>query len=104
MLGGALVGAVKTAQAVEASSTKLKGLKKACDGLESSFLKQMLTVMHQTVQETKLGGDDTGADNYKSMFDDAIANKLAERGALGISKMTFHATAGQALNDAFKDR
>lgn len=104
MIGSALAQAVKTVESVERATPKLKALKKACDGMESNFLRQMLSAMHKTVQETDLGGDHTGMDEYKSMFDGSIADRLAERGTLGISKMTFDATAGRAMNDAFKDR
>ncbi len=40
-------------------------------------------------------------DDYKSMADGAVADRLAERGTLGISEMTFHATAGRVLNHRF---
>ena len=96
-----MLSAALAASALERAAPRLKELKKACDGMESAFLKQMLTAMHRTVQETETGGDDTGMDDYKGMMDDALADRLAERGTLGISKMTFHATARQALNDAF---
>lgn len=97
MVPGALAAA-----AVAGEAPKLRQLKKACDGLEASFMKQLLSVMHGSVQEAKPVGDDTGMDNYKSMMDDAVAGRLAERGTLGISKMAFHATAGQVLNDALQ--
>ena len=90
-------GALAAARFAEAAP-KLEKLKKACDGMEASFLKQMLTAMHATVQETDQGGDHTGMDEYKGMMDDALANRLAARGTLGISKMTFHATAKKILN------
>lgn len=93
MLPG-LLGAAR----IEAHADELTRLKKACDGMESSFLRQLLSVMRETVKATDLGGDDTGMDDYKSMADGALADRLAERGTLGISKMTFKATAAQVLN------
>ena len=93
MIPGALAAA-----RVAGTAPELQKLKKACDGMEASFLKQMLTAMHATVEETDTGGDHTGMDSYKGMMDDALANRLAERGTLGISKMTFRATASKVLN------
>lgn len=93
-----MIPGVLAAAKVAEAAPQLQKLKKACDGMEASFLKQMLTAMHATVQETDAGGDHTGMDEYKGMMDDALAHRLAERGTLGISKMTFHATAKKVLN------
>lgn len=95
MLPGVLV-AGQVAQA----EPRLKQLKKACDGMESNFLKQMLTAMHKTVQDTNLEGEAPGMDTYKGMMDDAVADALAERGTLGISKMVFRSQAEQAFKQA----
>lgn len=101
MVSGALGSAVRSVGKLAENQEDLAKLKKACDGMESSFLRQLLSVMRETVDHTKLGGDDTGSDTYRDMFDGAVADKLAERGTLGISKMTFHAAAGQVLNKDF---
>ncbi len=95
MINGALTKALGN---VQAQSKELTKLKKACDGMESSFLRQMLSEMRKTVDETKTGGDDTGSDTYKGMLDDALADRLAAKGTLGISKTVFHSMAGQVLN------
>lgn len=83
---------------IAANKTKLDQLKKACDGLEANFTHQLLSAMRSTVQETKTGGDDTGSDTYRDMFDNEISQRLASRGSLGISKLTFNAMVGQVLN------
>lgn len=98
MIGNVLSAAVKAADNVGSHQKELTKLKKACDGMESSFLRQMLSEMRKTVSETESGGDDTGADTYKSMFDGALADRLAERGTLGVSNKVFHAMAKQVLN------
>ena len=94
-----MIPGVMAAAKIEAAAPKLRELKKACDGIESNFLKQMLTAMHRTVDAAKPEGDDTGMDDYKDMLDNALADRLAARGTLGISKMTLHATAQRALNE-----
>ena len=78
---------------------ELTKLKKACDGMESSFLRQLL----QTMRESAKSGDDplaggAGSDTYRDMADGALADRLAERGTLGISKMAFKEMAPQILN------
>ncbi|RYG18559.1 hypothetical protein EON82_22465 [bacterium] len=98
MIGGALNAAMKAVDNVQSHEKELTKLKKACDGMESSFLRQMLAEMRKTVTETETGGDNTGAETYKSMFDGALADRLAERGTLGISNKIFHAMATQVLN------
>ena len=102
MIGNALTAAVKAADNVQSHQKDLTKLKKACDGMESSFLRQMLSEMRKTITDAKPEGDDTGSDTYKSMFDGALADRLAERGTLGISNKVFHAMAGQVLNDKTK--
>jgi Rod binding domain-containing protein len=98
VIGNALTAAVKAADNVQSHHKELTKLKKACDGMESSFLRQMLAEMRKTVVETETGGDDAGAETYKSMFDGALADRLAERGTLGVSNKVFHAMVGQVLN------
>lgn len=91
-------GALEAARIARAAP-KLKELKKACDAVESGFLKQMLGAMHRMAESAKPLGDDTGMDAYQDMMDNAVADRLASRGAVGISKMAFHATARQALGE-----
>ena len=98
MIGNVLSSAVKAADNVQSHEKELTKLKKACDGMESSFLRQMLAEMRKTITEAKPEGDDTGSDTYKSMFDGALADRLAERGTLGISNKVFHAMARQVLD------
>ena len=95
-----MLNGVLAAGQVAKSEPQLKKLKKACDGMESNFLKQMLTAMHKTVEETNLEGSAPGMDTYKGMMDDAVADRLAERGTLGISKLVFHSQVEQAIKQA----
>ncbi len=95
-----MIPGVMAAAKIEAAAPKLRELKKACDGIESNFLKQMLTAMHRTVDAARPEGDDTGMDSYKDMLDSALADRLASRGTLGISRLTLHATAGRVLAEA----
>ncbi len=93
MIPAALSQVTKVAEHKE----ELTKLKKACDGMESSFLRQLLHTMRESVTETDLGGDKTGMDTYRDMLDGAMADKMAQRGTLGISKMAYEAMAGRIL-------
>lgn len=101
-----MIGAALTAAKVAQAAPKLRALHKACDGIESAFLKQMLGAMHRANDAIKasdeLSGGATGEDDYKDMMDTALADRLAARGTLGIAKMTFHATAARALEERAK--
>ncbi len=99
-----MLPAVLAAGSVAKAEPRLKELKKACDGMESNFLKQMLTAMHKTVTETNLEGEAPGMDTYKGMMDDAVADHLAQRGTLGISKMVFRSQAEQAFKQAIEKK
>lgn len=90
---------LKAGAAVESKQGELSKLKKACQGMEASFLRQLLSTMRQTVSETHVG-DDTGGDTIRGMSDDALADRLAERGTLGIANRTFGLMAPKVLNQA----
>lgn len=92
---------VKVGAAVAEAQPELTKLKKACVGMESSFLRQMLSAMRKTVQESHVGND-TGGDTIRGMADDALADRMAERGTLGISDRTFALMARPVLNKAFQ--
>ena len=100
MTSAALTEMVRAGANVAAKQGELTKLKKACQGLESSFLRQLLGEMRKSVQEIHVG-DDTGGDTLRGMADDALADRLAERGTLGIANRTFGLMAGQVLDKPF---
>lgn len=68
---------------------KLKTLKRATDGFETLFVKNLLSEMRKGMKEVNLGGDKTGSDMYKDMMDQAIADKLSSKGSLGVGKILY---------------
>lgn len=63
-----------------------KALDMACKEFESVFAHQMMKVMGESVPEG-LFGDGVGSSIYKDMLYQAVGDKIAESGALGIGKM-----------------
>ncbi len=64
-----------------------EGIKTAAKGFESMFLYQMLQEMQKTVPESALFGQNYGEDVFMSLFYEKIADKMADRGTLGIGNM-----------------
>jgi len=80
-----------TYQRIENTLENLKGLRgeegisKAAKGFESLFIFRMLQEMRKTVPKNPLWGDSFGMDVFMSMFDEKIANRIAESGQFGLS-------------------
>lgn len=70
---------------------ELKKLKKASQGIESMFVKDLLTAMRKSVHKTNWGKD-FGGDIYQDMFDQSLAESAGKTSMIGIGKM---------LNDQF---
>jgi len=63
-----------------------KALEIACKEFESVFAHELMKVMGESVPEGLFEGS-LGSDIYKDMLYQAIGDKLAETGALGISEI-----------------
>ena len=80
----AIAKAVGTVQSVK---PKLDRLEKATEGFESAFIKQLLSNMRKGMPDSF--GKDPGAEIYRDMMDQAIADDAAKTGMLGIGKMLY---------------
>lgn len=65
-------------------------LKKAADEFESLFIFQLLKEMRKTIMKSDLFGNGLGEDIFQSMWDEKIAEKIAQQGRLGIAEMVMH--------------
>lgn len=74
-------------------------LKKACQQFESLFLYYMLKTMRSASSKSSLFGDGLGSDMYMQMFDEGMADKMAESSPLGISNMLFKSYADNISDD-----
>lgn len=89
---------------------ELAALKKACESFEAIFAKRLLGEMRKGVQDS-MGGKAPGAEIYKDMMDQAIAESMAKQGSLGISRMLYKqfekqvaASSGEAPSTTSTDK
>ena len=82
---------------------KMLKLKKACQQFESLFLYYMLKTMHSSSSKSSLFGKGLGSDIFMQMFDEGLAEKMAESGPLGIGNMLLENYAPDIVPDAGKD-
>jgi Rod binding domain-containing protein len=87
----------------------LKAKQDAAKKFEGVLMQQLLSVMRQTAKSGGMGASDGASGQYTSMFDEVIADKLAEGGGIGLAKALMEsfgedeqqalpAQTGQALN------
>ncbi len=69
----------------ESRKAKLAKFKKACQDFESIFLYYMLKTMRSATVKSSLLGNGLGSEIFTQIFDEGLAEKLAESGQLGIS-------------------
>jgi peptidoglycan hydrolase FlgJ len=68
-----------------------KKLKKACADFESMLVFQLLKTMRQTIPKNGLLKPSQGKETYEMMFDQKIADDLANKGqGLGLQKMLYN--------------
>ncbi|MFQ5588125.1 MAG: rod-binding protein [Nitrospiria bacterium] len=73
----------KSAEAIE----KLTEIKKGAEAFESYFIQTLLKEMRKGVPKGEAGGVGLREDMYQSMFDEAIAEKIAKSGGMGLAKL-----------------
>lgn len=81
-VGGRGTGSVQTESQLTPEQRKAKDV---CTQFEALLVKQMLAAMQSSI---KMFGDGFGGDYFQGMFQDAIAQKVAEQG-LGLGKMLY---------------
>ncbi|MEE9554275.1 MAG: transglycosylase SLT domain-containing protein [candidate division Zixibacteria bacterium] len=68
---------------------QLEKLKKACKDFESIFISYMLKTMHKTTEDSGLFGKGLGGDIYQEIFDEKLAETMAESNQLKIGEIMF---------------
>jgi len=68
-------------------------LKSAAKDFEALFLNHMLSIMRETVRDSGLMGNGLGQGTFTELFDQEVARKLADRGALGIADLLLRGLA-----------
>lgn len=82
---------IETAQNVE----KIEDMKKGAKAFESYFVQSLLKEMRKGIKKEGQAGSDFGAGMYQSMFDEAIANNIAERGGIGLAEVLLKNLSGK---------
>lgn len=90
-----LIPAVKAMSDAKEMGPQLARLRKATDQLESFMFKQMLSTANSGT--SSLFGKVPGGEIYRDMFEQSIADSMAQRGALGISNTLFEKTSQAAM-------
>jgi Rod binding domain-containing protein len=67
---------------------KLCDLKKATDGFETIFIKNLVGQMRKGVKQISLG-ENPGGDIYQDFADQALSESLSQKHVLGIGDMLF---------------
>ncbi|WP_428560127.1 MAG: peptidoglycan DD-metalloendopeptidase family protein [Solidesulfovibrio sp. DCME] len=84
-------------QSVAPGKTKEAKLREACQGFESVFISQLFKEMRATVpKDGMLHGH--YEDQYYSMFDKAMSDKMAADGGIGLADMMYRQLRGQVLS------
>jgi Rod binding domain-containing protein len=68
---------------------KILRLKKACQQFESLFIYYMLRTMRSASVKSSLLGEGLGSDIFMQMFDEGLAEKMAESGPFGIGDQLY---------------
>ena len=90
-------------RATATAEPKLDELKTATQGFESLFLKKMLASMHSDSSEA-LFGKTAGSDEFKDMFNDAIANAAAKRSQIGIGQVLYDGASTRVIAEALQSQ
>ena len=64
-------------------------LKEACKQFEALFIEYMLKSMRKTIPKSTLFERDNAEKIYTAMFDEKVAEKVAEAKGLGIAEMLY---------------
>ncbi|MCC6446104.1 MAG: rod-binding protein [Armatimonadetes bacterium] len=71
-------------------------LRKAAQDFEAVFLHHMLREMRRTAPDSGLLGGGATEGLYRDMLDQALAERLAERGGLGLGEMLYQQLSKEA--------
>lgn len=85
-------------RALAGGASKEKKLREACRGFESLFLSQLFKEMRATVPKTGILHGQF-EEQYYSMFDKALCDKMADAGGIGLADMMYRQLRGRVVGD-----
>lgn len=80
--------------------SKLADLKKATQGVEALFVKDLLAAMRRGVPKGGLGESMAGGEVYRDMLDQALADSIGRSNSLGIGKILYEQLSQQIIRGA----
>lgn len=87
--------ALPQAKTDERMQAELQKLKKATQGVEAMFLKDLLSAMRKGMPDSL--SKMPGGEIYRDMFDQAVADSLSSKGTLGIGKVLYDQLSKQVI-------
>lgn len=78
----------KAAASIQDDKEKAK-LKKVCKDMEAVYLNLMLSKMRATVPKSKLMGDSSQEEMFRSLLDSEMTKNLAKAGGMGLADMLY---------------
>ena len=70
-------------------SVAKRRLREACKGFEALLIHEMMKSMRKTIPKSGLMGGGAEEKIYEAMYDQAVSDVLADRGALGVADMLY---------------
>lgn len=89
----------QVAAAAAEAAPKLAELKKAGEGIEAMFVRQLLSEMQKG---TTLFGEGQAGSVYGDLFNDALAKQISDRGSFGIADMMVKQATPRIVAEAMK--
>lgn len=78
----------KAAASIQDDKEKAK-LKEVCKDMEAVYLNLMLSKMRATVPKSKLMGDSSQEEMFRSLLDSEMTKNLAKAGGIGLADMLY---------------
>ncbi|MEJ5170094.1 MAG: rod-binding protein [Fimbriimonadales bacterium] len=85
-------GLLYEAAVAERVEPELRRLRKAAEGIEAVFFRDLLQAMRRSIPEQE-GENSFGGQVYRDLFDQAVADALGRSGSLGIAKVVYDSLA-----------
>ena len=77
------------------AAPKLEALKKATQGVEAIFMKDLLSAMQKGIHKSTLPGGEI----YQDLFNQAVADSAGKRGALGIANLLYRQLSPKVIGE-----
>lgn len=95
-----LTGKLQAVGSLKAVAPKLDELKNATTGIETMFMKNLLTEMHKGMKTSLSGDDSNQSEIYQDMMDQALAEGMGKSGSLGIASSLYKNLAPKVMREA----